>query len=411
MLLEPLAEICVADSRFLGFCFQVASKEEAVQHQLDLKREHPDAAHVAVVWRLPNNDNISKNGGDEGFDEDGEPPIGAAVLEALHVQEGGDDGAAVVIVRYFGSVLLGVTCGRLPQCYQSIIRLSLHRYDNNNTTTNGNTPPPPPPPPPMEQQFLNVKRSMYGLAAGDTELILDVLLEKENDDDSTPPLVQKILSELDFGGFKGAEGEPLPRLQNLQADLSEDLIPIYRYPGNYRGDEWQTFEWSPTSLRIKSAVESNLLVEQSMNHCVTNYYRDGKDFIQHHSDKDLDLNREGVIVSVSLGDERILELKRRAEPRDVTQIKLPHRSMLVLGPKTNKEFTHSILQKEEEEDDDSAAAAKKIRASLTLRECKTFMDLKSGRMFGAGVVGPQSLQEIRTQQLVEHSVFFGGRCC
>ncbi|OEU11549.1 hypothetical protein FRACYDRAFT_162731, partial [Fragilariopsis cylindrus CCMP1102] len=95
-----------------------------------------------------------------------------------------------------------------------------------------------------------------------------------------------------------------------------------------------------------------------MNHCVTNYYRDGTDFIGHHSDKDLDLNRDGAIVSVSLGDERIFELKRRKDPKDITRIVLPPRSMLVLGPITNKEFSHSILQNVD---------SNKTRISLTMR--------------------------------------------
>jgi len=137
-----------------------------------------------------------------------------------------------------------------------------------------------------------------------------------------------------------------------------------------------------------------------MNHCVTNYYRDGEDFIAHHSDKELDLNQEGVIVGVSLGDERIMELKRRAEPQDVTRISLPHGSMLVIGPITNKFFTHSILKKE---------GSKAPRISLTLRDVKTFMDLRSGRLFGQGVK-TKSIDEIRRESLIENSVVFLGFC-
>ena len=88
-------------------------------------------------------------------------------------------------------------------------------------------------------------------------------------------------------------------------------IPIYRYPGNYSGTEWPTHSWSDTSLSIKQAVKESLqpLYIQSMNHCVsTNLYRSGSDRIDHHSDKDLDLNRQGAIVSISLGCTRIMEL-------------------------------------------------------------------------------------------------------
>jgi hypothetical protein len=248
----------------------------------------------------------------------------------------------------------------------------------------------------MELDYGTASENVYGMGAGDCELILNVV----QDDDST--LVKKVLSELQFDGFKGAAGEDLPRLQNLQADISSGVIPVYRYPGNYCGDEWVTFEWSPTSLQLKRAVEENLqpLINQTMNHCVTNYYRNGNDFIAHHGDKDLDLNRDGVIVSLSLGDERVLELRRRAQPQDVARIRLPHCSMLVLGPNTNREWTHSILPKDESHD---------IRLSLTMRDVKTFQDLSTGRLYGQGV-GNRTLSHLRKRQLLENSGFFVGFC-
>jgi hypothetical protein len=109
------------------------------------------------------------------------------------------------------------------------------------------------------------------------------------------------------------------------------------------------------------------------------------DFIDHHSDKDLDLDKDGVIVSVSLGDERVLELKRRSEPKDTVRMVLPHGSMLVLGPNTNKLFTHSILRKKDSQSQ---------RVSLTLRHVVTFLDIETGRLFGEGV-STSSLKDAR----------------
>jgi hypothetical protein len=379
MQMEPLAELQIADSRFLGFAFNITRKDDALKWQSQLRARYSDAAHVPVIWKLAAD---AKN---DGCDEDGEPLHSVQLGCLLLVPSG----LAVVIVRYFGTELLGVTCGRLPQCYQSIVRLTVHRFLHGNTpmildipkatTTNDNN-----------------NGNVYGMAAGDCELILNVV----EDAGSSPSLVSKVLQELDFGGFRGAAGEVLPRLQNLQADLSENIIPVYRYPGNYNGQEWATYPWAPTSLQIKKAVEEALqpLVHQTMNHCVTNYYRDGNDFIAHHSDKDLDLNREGVIVSVSLGDERILELRRRQEPQDITRIALPHGSMLVLGPRTNQLFSHSILPKPESTDP---------RVSLTLRDVRTFLDLATGRLFGQGV-DAKSLDEIRQRYMIENVAWLGG---
>lgn len=213
-------------------------------------------------------------------------------------------------------------------------------------------------------------------------------------------LFVKVMMELEWGGYKGNVGEVLPRLQNMQADITENFIPVYRYPGNYRGDEWETYQWGDSSLAIRDAVQQKLLplVNQKMNHCVANLYRNGNDFIDHHSDKDLDLNKGGVIISFSLGDERIMELRRRKEPKDVTRILLPAFSMLVLGPKTNKNFTHSILKK-----DDS----KIPRISLTFRNCTTFMHRRSGRLFGDGAEC-KSILDVQRKSRYENCLFFLG---
>lgn len=382
--MEPLAELAVADSRFLGFCFDIQKETDASSWKTKLQSQYPGAAHIAVVWKLPLATTGTPNSEDDnakfGFDEDNEPPnsVGPGVLRELR------PGLAIVIVRFFQEQLLGVTCGRLPQCYQALAKLTVHRFTHGKDT-------------PMEWEISHpLDSNIYGLAAGDCELITNVVSDPDN------KLLVEVQKELNFDGFRGAAGEILPRLQNLQADLTENLVPVYRYPGNYNGQEWDTFQWGPVSFQIKQSVEQALqpLVNQTMNHCVANLYRDGTDFIEHHSDKDLDLNRKGVIVSVSLGDERILELRRRTEPKDTIRVPLPHGSMLVLGPITNKQFSHSILRKE---------GSTTSRISLTMRDVATFLDLNTGRLFGEGV-DIKSLSELRKQYMVENIGWFGGFC-
>eukprot|EP00536_Pseudo-nitzschia_multiseries_P002656 jgi/Psemu1/5958/gm1.5958_g len=383
----PLGEINIADSRFLGFCFLVESTEDVRERQKQLKVSYPDAGHIPAVWYCGS----KSNGGSKSWDklddkkdvmweEDEEPENSIGPGMALEfsrffakntdvVQQqlfGGESngrvGFMVGIVRFFGERLLGVT------------------------STFEGLP----------------KQDIYGMGAGDCELILNIVEDSlplatttrsegnDSDTEALTSLQDRILSELQFDGFKGTAGEELPRLQNLQADLSTGFIPIYRYPGNYSGDEWTTFEWSPTSLQLKQAVEERLkpLVNQTMNHCVTNYYRDGTDFIAHHSDKRQPGGYPGV------------ELRRRAEPRDTVRLILPHRSMLVLGPNTNREWTHSILAKE-----DSGG----IRISLTMREATTFRDVTTGRLFG-DCVECKTMDEIRARTLFENAACFAGFC-
>jgi len=349
---------------------------------------------------------------------------------------------SIIIVRYFNTKLLGVTCGRLTSIYARTARLALHRHMNgvdkpyierftfSSSSSSDNV-----------EKEESEEKNIYGLGAGDTELILNVVPPIVNNDEnsnatmydregrplpdphaSSRGIVQALLSELEFEGMVGSKNELLPRLQNLQADLStinndeKSIIPIYRYPGNYSGTEWPTHSWSSTSLTIKQVVEEALqpLYIQSMNHCVTNLYRSGSDRIDHHSDKDLDLNRFGVIVSISLGCTRIMELKDRIYPHDVTRIELPSNSMFVLGPYTNGRFTHAVLPKKvtfsernlvslvgEDKDTKKASSLNPRcsiegggRISLTFRDVRTFLDIKTQRLFGQGVSSSVELPTI-----------------
>lgn len=383
--------IQVADSEFIGYIKPISKLSEAKAFQAEIEDKHPKAAHIPYCYEI--------NDHEYGYDEDGEPQnsTGPLILQELknytlkkrkHEES---YGYVLVIVRYFKQRLLGVTCGRLSQCYSAIAGLTLHRFFHHDI--------------PMIVDLTKEKLTKsYGLGAGDCEIILDILKDVHDEkiprDCSPEQWVSLMKSELEFGGFRGNKNEELPRLQNLQADVSSGLIPCYRYPGNYRGDEWETYQWSNLSYKVKKSVEKNLepLVEQEMNHCVTNYYRNGKDFIGHHSDKDLDLDRNGVIVSVSMGEERVLELKRRCEPQDVCRVILPHGSMLVLGPNTNKLFTHSILTKED---------SRIPRISLTFRRVLSLLDTNTNRLFGPGVA-IESLALLREKILKENITFMSG---
>lgn len=256
----------------------------------------------------------------------------------------------------------------------------------------------------------------YGLGSGDTEIHHNFL-----DSKYAFKCFETFKKDLQFNGFKGAQNELLPRVQNLQANFygeTKQIIPIYRYPGNYSGDEWTTFPWHSEVDKIRLKVQES--TSQDMNHCVTNYYRHGKDFIAHHTDKTVDIENNSVIVSVSLGGPRILELKSIKCPNHKQRTVLTNGSMLIIGPYTNQEYSHSILPVENSDDTKTeafstkqsqdvaaaAAAQKEIggakadtlaaneatlktldeRISLTYRNIATFLDLESSRTYGKGSI-------------------------
>lgn len=186
---------------------------------------------------------------------------------------------SVIIVRYFGTRHLGVTCGRLTGVYARTARLALHRHTHGHNV------------PFVEfwtQQHNSTMYSnnLYGLGSGDCELLLNVVTfeslcitkedtndkpvgrEDESHDNNINIIIHTLLHELKFEAMVGSANEPLPRLQNLQADYVNDsecdtssddyiatVVPVYRYPGNYSGIEFPTHKWSTTSRLVKVAAE------------------------------------------------------------------------------------------------------------------------------------------------------------
>lgn len=155
-----------------------------------------------------------------------------------------------------------------------------------------------------------------------------------------------------------------------------------------------------------------------MNHVLIQHYRSGADYISEHSDKTIDVVRGSNIVNVSLGAQRVMtlrlkkdhKLKHSAEgptsslnsgpppqdhtPRTSQKIPLPHNSMFVMGPETNKQWLHGInhdnrplsLKSAEETYQDGN------RISLTFRHIGTFLvpdanDPTQMRIYGQGAKG------------------------
>jgi alkylated DNA repair dioxygenase AlkB len=96
------------------------------------------------------------------------------------------------------------------------------------------------------------------------------------------------------------------------------------------------------------------VLNHPVNHVLIQHYRSGADYISEHSDKTIDAVRGSNIVNVSLGAQRIMTLRMKkdgaqqlpgaetATSRPAQRIPLPHNSMFVLGPETNKKWLHGI---------------------------------------------------------------------
>ncbi|EAU83551.1 isochorismatase [Coprinopsis cinerea okayama7 len=204
------------------------------------------------------------------------------------------------------------------------------------------------------------------LGAGDTELIHPLLPSP-----LSSTAFSTLLTEVNWRTMLHRGGE-VPRRVAVQGTSIPDPIlpnthafPIYRHPADTPPDLHQE-RFTPTVEQIRKIAEEK--VGHELNHVLIQHYRGGQDFISEHSDKTLDVVRGTKIVNVSLGAERVMTLRLKRDaiatpesssstttsentnapgdskppPRPAQRIPLPHNSLFVMGPETNKRFLHGI---------------------------------------------------------------------
>ena len=236
---------------------------------------------------------------------------------------------------------------------------------------------------------------------GDSYLIENIL--------SSPIDISSIFdnlkSEVIFQTMSHKGGE-VPRLISIQGNINNDgSYPIYRHPV----DEFiKLAPFSPTVLFIKESLEQRF--NQSLNHVLIQYYRNGYDYISEHSDKTLDILKDSNIYNVSFGASRYMTLRSKKslplhtdEPlqqstsdthinttdnkRIINKVKLTNNSVFVLGWRTNQRYSHGIKrdkrQVSEKTIDELAYNSERI--SLTFRSIATYMH-PSGALYGQGAV-------------------------
>ena len=107
---KELAEFRFEDRKsvFIGYCKPVSDESEATDFIASVKKKYPDARHWVYAYVLRENSTMR-------YTDDREPQgtAGMPVLDAL--RKNGATDAVIVVVRYFGGILLGT--GGLVHAY------------------------------------------------------------------------------------------------------------------------------------------------------------------------------------------------------------------------------------------------------------------------------------------------------
>lgn len=98
-------------SKFYSYIFSVSSKEEALDIIEKMKKEYKDARHVVYAYVLDNYFYYS---------DDGEPSGTAGKMIYSLMEKQNITNTLIVVVRYFGGVLLGV--GPLARAYLKTVK-------------------------------------------------------------------------------------------------------------------------------------------------------------------------------------------------------------------------------------------------------------------------------------------------
>ena len=96
------AELDEKRSRFLSFAERVTSDAEATQFVASIRSRFPDARHAVYAYIASSSGTLAQR-----YSDDGEPQGtgGLPVLDVIRKRDLTD--AAIVVVRYFGGILLG----------------------------------------------------------------------------------------------------------------------------------------------------------------------------------------------------------------------------------------------------------------------------------------------------------------
>ena len=140
---------------------------------------------------------------------------------------------------------------------------------------------------------------------------------------------------------------PLPRYTSWYGDIGKHYT--------YSGIKYSPNKWNKGLLYIKNQIEK--VVKITFNSVLINWYRDGEDYLNWHSDNEGKLGKNPVIASVNFGETRDF-LIRKLDKSTTIKIPLKHGTLLIMHGELQDYWQHSIPKRKK---------IKKSRVNLTFR--------------------------------------------
>lgn len=125
--------------------------------------------------------------------------------------------------------------------------------------------------------------------------------------------------------------------------LTPRLTAWYGDPGSdyaFSGTKFSPNPWTEELLHIKTNVEN--YTKTTFNSVLLNYYRDGNDSVAWHSDDEYELGIKPVIASVSFGQQRRFDVRRKDDHQIKYTIELENGSLFLMKGNLQHDWEHRI---------------------------------------------------------------------
>jgi len=154
------------------------------------------------------------------------------------------------------------------------------------------------------------------------------------------------------------------RHDKLQMYGKEVYLPRYSAwygdsdkPYTYSGLTLQPNDWNEGLEYIKKEIEKT--VDIKFNSVLMNWYRDGEDYINWHTDAEKELGINPVIGSVNFGATRDFVIRRNNDNAEKIKIPLKNGTLLIMKGELQHYWEHSIPKRKKVKD---------LRFNLTFRK-------------------------------------------
>jgi len=128
---------------------------------------------------------------------------------------------------------------------------------------------------------------------------------------------------------------------------------------SYSGLTLQPNKWNNGLLFLKENIEKITIV--NFNSVLMNWYRDGEDYINWHTDAEKELGQNPVIASVNFGATRRFLIRRNDDNSIKLEFPLKHGTLLIMSGELQHHWQHSVPKEKK---------IKESRINLTFRIIK-----------------------------------------